>query len=45
MRVFVDIYVFVVQMRWIAVVGIRIFRIMRIFRIVTMLAHRWGILP
>ena len=36
MRMFVDIYVFVVQMRWIAVVRIRIFRIMRIFRIGTM---------
>ena len=31
------IYVFVVQMRWIAVVRIRICRIMRIYRIVTML--------
>ena len=36
MRMFVGIYVFVVQMRWIAVFRIRIFRIMRIFRIGTM---------
>ena len=38
---FTGIYVFVVQMRWIAVVRIRICRIMRIFRIGTMLAHRF----
>ena len=40
-----DIYVFVVRMRWIAVVRIGIYKIMRIFRIVTMLAHRLWILP
>ena len=37
MRMFVGIYVFVVQMRWIAVIRIRIYRIMRIYRIGTML--------
>ena len=36
MRMFIGIYVFVVQMRWIAVVRIRICRIMRIYRIGTM---------
>ena len=38
------IYVFVVRMRWIAVVRIGIYKIMRIFRIVTMPGHRWGML-
>ena len=39
MRIFTGIYVFVVQMRWVAVFRIRICRIMRIYMIGRMLAH------